>query len=120
MSCRQSIVIGRLRDLPLLVHGKRRLVDSAAILDYADQVRGGGLLYPREADRRQEVSALEQLFDAQLGPHTRRWAYADLLSRPKLIRSVWSHAVPRLEASLLPLITPRTRRLVRRPTRSHR
>jgi glutathione S-transferase len=99
--------------VPLLVHGGRRFVDSAAILDYADQVGGGGLLYPREAERRQEVSALEQHFDAQLGPHTRRWAYGELLSQPKLLRSVWSRGVPRLEASLLPLITPLTRRLVR-------
>src|ERR1700735_5388307 len=73
--------------VPLLVHGSRRFVDSAAILSYADEVRGGGLLYAREAEPRQEVAALEQHFDAQLGPHTRRWAYADLLSQPKLLRS---------------------------------
>jgi glutathione S-transferase len=99
--------------VPLLVHGSRRFLDSAAILDYADQVRGGGRLYPREAGLRREVLALEQQFDTQLGPHMRRWAYAYLLPQPKLLRSLWSRGVPRLEASLLPLITPLTRRLVR-------
>jgi glutathione S-transferase len=99
--------------VPVLVHDGRCFVDSAAILEYADELCGGGLLYPREVERRQEVAALEQQFDAQLGPHVRRWAYGELLSQPKLLRSTWARGVPRLEASLLPLITPLTRRLVR-------
>jgi glutathione S-transferase len=101
------------RSVPVLVHGSHRFIDSAAILDYADKTRGGDLLYPREAERRQEVAALEEQFDTQLGPHVRRWAYAELLSQPKLLRSVWSRGVPRLEASLVPLLTPLIRRLVR-------
>jgi glutathione S-transferase len=99
--------------VPVLIHDGRCFTDSAAILEYANEIRGGGLLYPREVERRKEVAALEQQFDAQLGPHVRRWAYGELLSQPKLLRSIWSRGVPRLEASLLPLITPLTRRLVR-------
>lgn len=99
--------------VPLLVDGSRRFVDSTAILVHADGVRGDDLLYPRDAALAGEVATLEEQFDTQLGPHTRRWAYAELLGRPKLLRSVWSRGVPRCEANLVPLITPLVRRLVR-------
>lgn len=99
--------------VPVLVHGGRRFADSTDILVHADVVRGGGLLYPREAALRGEVEALEELFDTQLGPHTRRWGYAQVLPEAKLIRSVWSSGVPRFEALLLPVITPLACRLVR-------
>jgi len=36
-----------------------------------------------------------------------------LLTQAKLLRSVWSRGVPRLEASLVPVIAPLARRLVR-------
>jgi glutathione S-transferase len=99
--------------VPVLVHGRNRFTDSTDILVYADKVGGGDVLYPRDAALRAEVDALEEQFDTQLGPHTRRWAYAQLLGQAKLLRSVWSRSVPRLEAALLPAITPLARRLVR-------
>ncbi|MGH8178824.1 MAG: glutathione S-transferase family protein [Steroidobacter sp.] len=99
--------------VPVLVHGNSRFIDSTDILIHADAVCGGDLLYPRDAALRREVDALEEQFDTGLGPHTRRWAYAQLLPQAKLLRSVWSRGVPRLEASLLPVITPLARRLVR-------
>jgi len=99
--------------VPLLVHASWRFIDSTEILVHADNVCGGGLLYPRDAALRREVDALEERFDAELGPHSRRWAYAQLLSDAKLLRSVWSRGLPRLETSLLPMITPLARRLVR-------
>lgn len=99
--------------VPVLVHGDRRLADSTDILVHADAVAGGGRLYPREAALRSEVDALEELFDTQLGPHVRRWVYAQVLPDATLIRSLWCRGVPRLEARLLPAITPLARRLVR-------
>lgn len=99
--------------VPVLVHGSRRFVDSTSILVHADAVCGGDLLYPRDAAQGRAVAALEEQFDTQLGPHTRLLAYAELLEQPKLLRSLWSRGVPRREASLLPLITPLARRLVR-------
>jgi glutathione S-transferase len=98
--------------VPVLVHGDHRLIDSTEILVHADAVCGGDLLYPRDAALRREVDAFEELFDTQLGPHARRWAYAELLSQPTLLRSVWSRGVPPLEARLLPLMMPLVRRLV--------
>jgi len=99
--------------VPVLVHGNRRFIDSTDILVHAYSVRGGDLLYPRDPALRREVEALEERFDRELGPHVRRWAYGQLLPHPKLLRSVWSRGVPRFEASLLPVIVPLARRLVR-------
>ena len=99
--------------VPVLVHGSSRLIDSTDILVYADAACGGGLLYPRDAAQRREVDAFEERFDTELGPHTRRWAYAHLLSQAELLRALWSHGVPRFEASLVSVIAPLARRLVR-------
>jgi glutathione S-transferase len=99
--------------VPVLVHGSNRFIDSTDILVHADSVCGGDLLYPRDAAVRSEVDSLEERFDLELGPHTRRWAYAHLLPHTKLLRSVWSRHVPRLEASLVPVIAPIARYLAR-------
>jgi len=99
--------------VPVLVHGSSRFIDSSAILKHADAVCGGDLLYPGDAGLRREVETLEELFDTELGPHTRRWTYAHLLPQAKLLRSVWSRGVPRFEASIVPVMTPLVRSLVR-------
>ena len=99
--------------VPVLVHDGRRFIDSTDILVHSDTACGGGLLYPRDDALRDEVSALEEKFDTELGPHARRWAYSHLLSQASLIRSLWAQGVPRLQARLVPLITPIARRLVR-------
>jgi glutathione S-transferase len=99
--------------VPVLVHDGGRFTDSTAILRHVDAVCGGDLLYPGDAALRREVDTLEELFDTELGPHTRRWTYAHLLPQAKLLRSVWSRGVPRFEASMVPVITPLARRLVR-------
>jgi glutathione S-transferase len=99
--------------VPILVHGSDRFIDSTDILVHADTVCGGDLLYPHDAAQRREVESLVKRFDTELGPHTRRWAYAQLLPHAKLLRSVWSHGVPWLEASLVPVIAPMARYLAR-------
>ena len=98
--------------VPVLVHGATRLIDSTPILTHADAARGGDLLYPRDAALRNEVEALEEQFDTDLGPHTRRWAYGQLLPCPTLLHTLWSRGAPPLEASLLTMIAPLVRRLV--------
>ena len=66
----------------------------------------------RDPTLRSEVEALEGRFDTELGPHTRRWAYAQVLANAKLVRSFWAQDVPRLEAVVLPVLAPLARRLV--------
>ncbi|MEO8631215.1 MAG: glutathione S-transferase family protein [Betaproteobacteria bacterium] len=99
--------------VPVLVHGPSRFVDSTDIVVHADAVGGGELLYPRDAMLRREVDALEERFDKELGPHTRRWAYAQLLPEAGLLRPVMSRGVPWLEAALLPVIMPWVVSLIR-------
>jgi glutathione S-transferase len=99
--------------VPVLVHLGRRYADSTAILRHADATQGGDVLYPRDAVLSSDVEALEETFDTRLGPHSRRWAYAELLGRPEVLDELWSRGVPRYEALFMPLIAPLTRRLVR-------
>jgi len=94
------------RSVPVLVHGARRYIDSTEIMVYADSVCGGDRLYPRDTAQRRLVETLEEQFDEVLGPHTRRWAYAQLLPDRGLLRKMMSRGVPRAEASLLPMIMP--------------
>jgi glutathione S-transferase len=100
--------------VPVLVHGVDRFTDSTDILVHADEFRGGDFLYPSNASLRKEVDALEEKFDTELGPHTRRWAYAQILPDTKQLRSLWSRGVPRLEGFAIRLVAPLTRPLVRK------
>jgi glutathione S-transferase len=103
--------------VPMLVHGGHRFVDSTDILEHADSVCGGDQLYPRGAAQRREVEALEERFDEVLGPHTRRWAYAQLLPHRGLLRGMMSRGVPQSEASFLPVIMPILIPVIRRALR---
>ncbi|MEJ0085036.1 MAG: glutathione S-transferase family protein [Pseudomonadota bacterium] len=98
--------------VPVFVRGDLWLNTSTAILAHADAMRGE--LYPLDATLRQEVAALEQRFDQDLGTHVRRWAYTHLLPDKALLRELWSRGVPRHEALWLPLIVPIGRQLLRR------
>ena len=98
--------------VPVMADASGRYVDSTEILVHADALSRGGRLYPSDAALRREVDALEEQFDNELGPHTRRWAYFHLLPQRELLRSLWARNVPWLEARLLPVITPLAIRLV--------
>jgi glutathione S-transferase len=100
--------------VPVLVHESRRFIDSTDILVHADAACGGGLLYPRDTALRTEIDVLEERFDSELGPHTRRWAYSQLLPHARLLRSLWSSGVPGVEASMVPVIASLARFLVRK------
>ncbi len=98
--------------VPVLVHGSARFLDSTDILVHADEFGGGGVLYPHDAAQRRDVVALEERFDTELGPHTRRWAYGQLLPHTRLLTSLWSRDVPRMEAIIFRAIAPVIRRLI--------
>jgi glutathione S-transferase len=114
MLARLAASRGHRGTVPVLVHGHERLVDSTEILVHADAMRGGGLLYPRDAALRREVDSLVESFDSELGLHVRRWVYSLLLPDAKLIRALWSRGVPRVEAMLVPVIAPVGRVLARK------
>lgn len=63
------------RTTPLLVtEDGKRLTDSTDILRWLDD-RSPGALYPRDADARREVEAIEDQLDEVVGPAVRRLAY---------------------------------------------
>ncbi len=99
--------------VPVLVHAGTRFADSTDILKHIDRVSGGDVLYPRDAELRRNVDELEERFDKELGPHARRWAYGQALPQTRSMRSLWSRDVPPLEASVIYVLTPMVRRLVR-------
>lgn len=92
--------------VPVLVHGRRRLLDSTDILVHADAAMGGDRLYPVGEALRREVDAWEERFDTVLGPHSRRWAYAQVLPHRGLLRRMMSRGVPRGQAAVLALTMP--------------
>lgn len=92
--------------VPVLVHGGHRLLDSTDILVHADAAMGGDRLYPADEALRREVDAWEERFDTVLGPHSRRWAYAQVLPHRGLLRQMMSRGVPRAQAAVLGLAMP--------------
>lgn len=78
----------RARSVPVLVTGDRVLRDSTDIVDWADRHRPGTLRSCGEADD------LEDYFDTKLGPHTRRWGYAQLVDNPEIVPYITRDAKP--------------------------
>jgi glutathione S-transferase len=98
------------RSTPLLVRSDGKvLTDSTDILHHADAQRPASL-YPADRGVREQVDALEDLFDEDLGPHTRRMAYHSLLrsgvSFAPTIRTTTT-GVQRALAPLLGIIVPK-------------
>ena len=71
------------RTVPVVVDGSTVLTDSSDIVAWADRHAPATLL-PAEPDLRARALALEDDFDRQLGPATRRWTYFHLLPRRDL------------------------------------
>ena len=101
----------------MLVTPELTLTESADILRWVDARSDLGLYADPEA------AALEARFDAELGPHGRRWMYHRMLGSPDLIRDYGAPGVPRWERAVLPaffpLVQPPHRALPRR-RRRHR
>jgi glutathione S-transferase len=95
---------GRGRTAPVLVTDGTVLTESADILRWADPS-----LYPEP-----EVAALEAHFDAELGPHGRRWMYHRIFTRPDLVCAYGATGVPRWERAALPRFLPLVKLLINR------
>jgi glutathione S-transferase len=99
---------GAKRSVPALIvgagAGKTIIPDSTPIIAYADECRPGCLL-PTAAAEREEALALEDAFDRQLGPATRRWLYFQLLDRKDLDHIIL-HEIPRWEVVALRATRP--------------
>jgi len=70
---------GGQRAVPILVTDQGVIDDSTRIAQWADRERPEAHLYGKNDEERREIEALEERFDEELGPHTRRWLYFHLL-----------------------------------------
>lgn len=92
------------RTVPVLVAGERVLSDSTDIAAWADARRPGTLL-PEDAAARADALAVEDDLNRQLGPATRRWAYAALLPI-RQASALFTRDVPRWQALALRATRP--------------
>lgn len=102
----------RTKTVPILVAGDTKLTDSTDIVAWCDARRPGALL-PADPAMRAEVLALEDDFDRQLGPATRRWGYAQLIDDPRVVPYLGSR-VPRWQALGLSAARPVAMRFLKR------
>jgi glutathione S-transferase len=103
------------KTVPVLVCGDRVLAESADIVDEADaNAPEGRRLYPDDPDAVAEVRALERDFDADLGPHGRRWMYNEMRGRRDLAVAYAPTGVPAWERRALPLAYPVVTRVIDR------
>ncbi|MCC3465163.1 MAG: glutathione S-transferase [Microcoleus sp. PH2017_25_DOB_D_A] len=102
--------------VPVLVTKSGNFTDSTDILHYLDTISSSGqYLYPTNVEMRQEVEALEELFDARLGEYTRNWGYFYRSGDRKTMRRAWCNSTPVLERIgfeiAFPLISAKVRQV---------
>ncbi len=109
---RAAMRAGGGRTVPVLVTDDGRvLADSTDIAAWADTHRPGALLGTPASTA--AALALEDDFDRQLGPATRRWGYFQLLPREDMLDLVEGR-VPRWELSLVRVVRAIATALMRR------
>ena len=100
--------------VPVLVMGTEALTDSTDILRYLDTLAPDSTqLYPKDLSLREQVNTLEDWFNRDLGPETRRWGYFHLLDQDALLRQQWCRGIPQREQALFPKLLPQLRETVR-------
>ena len=104
---------GRSTPLLELGDGTPSLKDSTDILAYVERAKPG-LLYPEDPSERREVSELEELFDAELGPHARRLVYHLLLDSGSSMAPVIRETTQGAQRALAPVLAPIVGRMVKR------
>lgn len=106
------------RSTPILVTAHGSFHDSTDILHYADSHLPPALRLFPDDPRSDDVAALEDRLDAELGPAARVWAYAHLLDGdPAATRALLAARCPRPEAWLFRALQPAIFKLMRQGLR---
>lgn len=101
--------------VPVLITEAGTFTDSTDILHYLDRIASvEAKLYPTDPQLRHEVEQLADLFDTQLGPSIRCWAYFYVFDDWQLMRRLWSEGTPPVERALFPIAFPIARSIARR------
>jgi glutathione S-transferase len=95
--------------LPILQLDGERIVDSTAIIAELERRFPAPALYPQDPDERGRALELEDWFDEQLGPYTRRLAFYELRRDPELLLEVGARAAPAMAARLGRALVPYSR-----------
>ncbi|MBS0393569.1 MAG: glutathione S-transferase family protein [Proteobacteria bacterium] len=103
------------RSVPVLVVDGHAYTQSADIVEWAAQ--DGAALLPTDPERRSTAIELERWLDRELGPHTRRWAYSELLASPDVLNRCVAAEVPPLESLVAPAWMVLVRPMIRRAFR---
>ncbi|MDM9380041.1 glutathione S-transferase N-terminal domain-containing protein [Chlorogloeopsis sp. ULAP01] len=99
---------------PVLVTKSDVFTDSTTILKYLNSIAHANTkLYPTDSILCKQVEELEDLFDEQLGPATRRWGYFHVMNNYKFMQKRWCEGVPFYERILFPLVYPITSSIAR-------
>ena len=92
---------------PVLLTPEGVLPESCDILHYADErAPEDKRIYPDDPALRSEVRALEEDFDARLGPEGRRWMYHQMRGQTRLIVKYTPKTVPAWQRYPLPVALP--------------
>ena len=106
---------GGKRMVPVLATPHGAVCDSTEILRFVDRgLAAEARLFPVDAALGAEVERWEERFDAELGPATRRWAYAHLLPARAVTIGIMRLNGPALERALAAAAYPLVAAVIRR------
>jgi glutathione S-transferase len=80
--------------VPVLTIDGRSIGDSTRIIAALEQRWPQPPLYPDDHARRRRALELEEFFDEELGPHTRRAFYHEVLAQPELLVPLFTQGDP--------------------------
>jgi glutathione S-transferase len=102
---------GGRRTVPVLVTDDGIFPDSTDILGWVDRQNPDLGLYGKTPEERREIAALEDHFDEDLGPHTRRWGYFYVLPYNALALGMCERQgdTPAWERRAMPYVFPLVR-----------
>lgn len=101
------------RTVPILVTPHGELTDSRDILRHLDQwVTEAQRLYPEAT--RDDVLELETMFDQELGPAVRRWAYCWVVDQPAAFDALFAGTGSRAERVVFGAAKPLIKRAIKK------
>ena len=104
---RSTFRVGGHRTAPVLVAGSDVLADSTDILRFVDaRAPAGRKLYPSDPALASETLRWEELFDDQLGPPVRVWAYFHLMPVYDLLGPMFAYRTPKWEVQAFKVLHP--------------
>ena len=100
--------------MPVLVVGDSVLGDSTAIIAELERLHPEPPLYPADPEERSRALALEDHFDEELGPYTRRLVLHHAMGDADLMLSAFTPDLPSMRRGIARAMFPLVRRRVRR------